>query len=159
MKTSNIYKHYKLISWISLSSMLPYREKWDEISANIRQLMRRLSDSSHQRRRESSRKKCQKTTPRINDTRRRGYAEPICIKNRKIHISCMSHRVHSVPGFLSSELGPPTPSPHKRVLLPPFGSKCGELHARGGGDGGDPIPTKGHTHWYSTYNFSTCMSL
>jgi hypothetical protein len=48
---------------MSLNFMLPYTEKWDEISSNIRQLMRRVSDSSHQRCRESSRKKFQKTTP------------------------------------------------------------------------------------------------
>ncbi len=49
---------------------------------------------------------------------------------------------------LSSELGPPTPPP---LLLPPLNPR-GETHSLGGG-GGDQIPTKRQTLWYSTVQY------
>ncbi len=71
-------------------------------------------------------------------------------------ISTLPPRPESIesarPSIQSSELGPPPPS-CKRLLSPPLWSQGGNtLIFRGeGGGGGGPIPTMGHTLWYSGY--------
>ncbi len=54
----------------------------------------------------------------------------------------------------SSELGLPHPLTRRRVC-PPFGSGRGTL-ACGRGSGGVPIPTSGHTLWYSIFLCASC---
>ena len=79
-------------------------------------------------------------------------------KNRYVYfIKLASQNVKSARfSVYLPELGPLI---RKRVLLPPFGSKRGDTLACGGGRGGDPIPTKGQTLWYSMYtiNFYMCL--
>jgi hypothetical protein len=64
------------------------------------------------------------------------------------------HRVYKMPGFLQSRPNciPPPPHPQGSVAHPPpppVGPR-GETHSLGGGEWGDPIPTKRQTLWYPT---------
>jgi hypothetical protein len=59
---------------------------------------------------------------------------------------------HSAKLFLqSSELGLPQPLTRRRVCPPPCGSGGRNTLAGKRGDGRIPIPTRGHTLWYSIY--------
>jgi hypothetical protein len=70
--------------------------------------------------------------------------------------SCHPQSRQSAKLFLqSSELGLPPSLSRKRVCPPPFGPvEGGEFTlACGRGNGGVPIPTRGHTLWCSTYMY------
>ncbi len=63
-------------------------------------------------------------------------------------------RVQSArPSVQSSELGPPTPSTARECCSPPLDPR-GETHSLPDEGVGEPIPTMGHTLWYSKYTIT-----
>ncbi len=64
------------------------------------------------------------------------------------------------PSIQSSALGPPTPSTLKECGSPPLWIQGGRhTHIRMRGWGGGPIPTMGHTLWYSRPSYRSFADL
>ncbi len=83
------------------------------------------------------------------------YGPLLLLENFQIHSTV--HRVYRVLSFFSSlrNWDSPNPSPAGECAPPP-GSGGRSTHAGESGGGRVPIPTRGHTLWYSLCIYVLC---